>query len=298
MSQAITLTILNYNKAPYVLQALQSVLDQSIRPAQVILYDDCSTDGSDRVLEQFAQEHGGWVRFLRSPYNLGSPAASFNRAISQVRTELMADMSADDFLHPDCLKYLLAKYRSGSYDLLIANVTVVNIAGEEIGKHFAYVPDDSHARQAILEYGIYSARLKLARTAFLHQIGSYCEELKTHEDHELLIRAALRGTVAYCVPAIYYWRNFEGNLTSTLQVDRSEWETAFRFVYGRHYRLWPLSRKLGFWGALKARHGYRRRVGLPTIGSPVGLRNTLKRVPAFQTFYSGAKTWFDLSRDV
>jgi glycosyltransferase involved in cell wall biosynthesis len=298
VSQAVTLTIVNYNKAPYVLQALESVLDQSIRPAQVILYDDCSTDGSDRVLKQFAQQHDGWVRFLQSPCNLGSPAASFNRAINHVRTELMADMSADDFLHPDCLKHLLAKYRSGSYDLLIANVIAVDIAGEEIGKHFAYVPDDSDARQAILEYDIYSARLKLARTAFLRQIGSYCEDLKTHEDHELLIRAALKGTVAYCVPAIYYWRNFEGNLTSTLRSDRSEWETAFKYVYDRHYRLWPLSKQLGLRGAVKARQGYRRRVGLPTIGSPLGLRKILKRAPALRAFYRRASAWLDLSRDV
>lgn len=280
----ITLVVINYNKLPYIGRALQSILEQSYRPAEVILFDDCSTDGSDVILREFAQQHRDWVLFIQPEGNLGSPAASLNRALSHVRTDLWASMSSDDFMDPDCLKHLVSKYRRGQYDALIANVCTADVEGAEIGKHFAFIPDDSEVRQVILEYRVNSARQMLACTEFIRRIGGYNESLTVHEDHELLIRMVLNGRVAFCEPAIYYWRKVPDGVTSTMSSDPEVWRKTFQFVYDNHYRLWPLTKKLGLKGALKARKGYKRKTGLSSRWI-VGLYSLLGAFPGVRTFY-------------
>ena len=281
-NETITLVLINYNKKPYIDQALQSVANQTYQPTKVILFDDCSTDGGDLILNEFAQQHKDWVRFIQPEHNLGSPAASMNRAISYVRTHLWAAMSADDFMHPDFLKHLIQKYHKGKYDVLISNVCLVNAEGGKIErKHFSFIPNDSEAATAIFEYRIYSARSMLIRTKFFTQLGGYNESLPVHEDHEMLIRMVLNGRVAFCEPAIYYHRIVDDGVTSTLRTNPIPWHKAFLFVYDTHYHSPLLFKRLGRESAIKAQLGYLKTTGLSML---IQQKTTTNTSTVFQGF--------------
>lgn len=105
----ITVAIPVYNVAPFVEASLLSVLDQRLYTGtcEVLVIDDCGTDGSMDVVQRVLHEHpnGGWVRIIRHPQNLGLGQAR-NTAIDEAQGRYLLFLDADDVLLPDSLSHL------------------------------------------------------------------------------------------------------------------------------------------------------------------------------------------------
>ncbi len=79
-----------YNAAPYLAEALDSVLAQDVPVREIVVVDDGSSDGSAEVAERF----GAAIRCERQPH-VGISAAR-NRALSLAGGDLIAFLDADD----------------------------------------------------------------------------------------------------------------------------------------------------------------------------------------------------------
>lgn len=80
-------------------RAVLSVVDQTQRPAEMILVDDASGDGTLELLRSFQTRYGAWVRVLALPTNAG--AASARNAGWNVATQhYIAFLDSDDAWHP------------------------------------------------------------------------------------------------------------------------------------------------------------------------------------------------------
>lgn len=90
-----------YNKAAFVLRAVQSVLAQTHQDLELIVVDDGSTDGSAQALAQLTDPR---LTVLRQPN--GGVAAARNRGIALANTDLVALLDADDWWAPDHLARL------------------------------------------------------------------------------------------------------------------------------------------------------------------------------------------------
>lgn len=88
-----------YNCAPYVGQALRSVLRQTLprREVEIVVLDDGSVDGTQTVIERF----GDAVRFLQLEH--GGVSAARNAGIEAARGKYVAFLDADDFWLPERL---------------------------------------------------------------------------------------------------------------------------------------------------------------------------------------------------
>ena len=86
-----------YDAERSVERAIQSVLDQTLQPREIIVIDDGSADSTGEVLARFA----GRVRCIRQD-NAG-PSAARNRGIDEARAEWIAFLDADDVWLPDRL---------------------------------------------------------------------------------------------------------------------------------------------------------------------------------------------------
>ncbi len=92
-----------YNKAPYVLRSLDSIRAQTFTSFEVIVVDDGSTDGGDRLVDAYPDERFRLVR----QQNAG-PGAARNRGIGCARGEFLAFLDADDVWFPGYLEHSLA----------------------------------------------------------------------------------------------------------------------------------------------------------------------------------------------
>ncbi|MEZ0491254.1 glycosyltransferase family 2 protein [Kineococcus sp. TBRC 1896] len=97
----VTVVMPAMNRAHLIGRALESIAEQTVRPREVIVVDDASTDDTVAV----AREHGATV--IELPVNGGSGPAR-NRGIEAATTEWIAFLDSDDAWHPDHLERVLA----------------------------------------------------------------------------------------------------------------------------------------------------------------------------------------------
>jgi biofilm PGA synthesis N-glycosyltransferase PgaC len=97
----LTVIVPAYNEAESIAETLLSLREQTLPAEEIIVVDDCSTDGTTEV----ARACGATV--LRPPHNTGSKAGAQNFALDLVRTEFTMAVDADTTLAPDAIEKLL-----------------------------------------------------------------------------------------------------------------------------------------------------------------------------------------------
>jgi len=95
----LSVVVANYNQAQYLPVTFEELENQSVRPLEVIVVDDASTDNSRAVVEDFAAGHP-YVRLVRQAENLGVNA-TFNRGLEEAKGDYVYFFSADDHVTPD-----------------------------------------------------------------------------------------------------------------------------------------------------------------------------------------------------
>ena len=102
----VSVVITTYNYERFVAAAIESVLRQTVRPDEIVVVDDGSTDATAAVVARYAARG---VRYIRQA-NAG-PGAARNRGIRETRGDLIAFLDADDRWLPDKLARQLAHLR-------------------------------------------------------------------------------------------------------------------------------------------------------------------------------------------
>lgn len=99
---SVIMGIYNQQNKQYLEQAIQSVLNQTYRDFEFIIYDDGSDEEIGKQLESYASQDKR-IRLFRGPENRGL-AYSLNACIGQARGKYLARMDDDDISDPERLK--------------------------------------------------------------------------------------------------------------------------------------------------------------------------------------------------
>ena len=104
-SATISVAMCTYNGARWVGQQLQSIIEQMMPPAQIVICDDGSTDGTAAVVADIARTSRVPIEWRVNETNLGI-SRNFQRAISLCTGDYIALSDQDDFWHPRKLQVL------------------------------------------------------------------------------------------------------------------------------------------------------------------------------------------------
>jgi glycosyltransferase involved in cell wall biosynthesis len=102
----LSVIVPNYNHARFIPEALRCILNQSVRPMEVLVIDDGSTDNSRQVVEEIARREP-ILKLFPNPRNRGV-TYSINRGISQARGDYVYGAAADDQVLPGFFAEALA----------------------------------------------------------------------------------------------------------------------------------------------------------------------------------------------
>lgn len=89
-----------YNGGTFIAEAIESVLRQSFSDFELVIADNCSTDGTVALIERFTDPR---IRLIRNETNLG-PQRNWNIVVEAARGSFVKLLCADDLLLPDCLE--------------------------------------------------------------------------------------------------------------------------------------------------------------------------------------------------
>ena len=96
----VSVVIPCYRCADTIARAVTSIAEQTSRPAEVILVDDCSGDDTLATLYELQAEYPqGWVKVIESPKNAG-PGTARNLGWEAATQAYIAFLDADDSWHP------------------------------------------------------------------------------------------------------------------------------------------------------------------------------------------------------
>lgn len=102
-SYSFSVVIPLYNKAPYICRAIDSVLRQTLKPVEIIVIDDCSTDGGPDKVAAYADTR---IRIVNRDVPGPGGYAARNLGVLQATGEWIAFLDADDEWHPGHLEHM------------------------------------------------------------------------------------------------------------------------------------------------------------------------------------------------
>lgn len=193
----VSLIITTYNYAQYVERAIRSAVDQTLGEDEyeVIVVNDCSTDNTREVLENFSTE----IRVFNLDENLGLAGAR-NYGIKKAKGQFIIFLDADDYIHKDLLRVQkLFLEENNTLDAVSVDYYLV----DERGKHMKHV----NAEENPIACGI------MFRKDFLYNIGLYDEGFRAREEEDLRIRWREKYNIYNIILPLYRYRMHESNLT-------------------------------------------------------------------------------------
>ncbi len=232
MSETVSVIITCYNLERYVGAAIESVLRQRFtRPVEVLVIDDCSTDGSANIIKNY-----GAVSYIRTPANLGVLMAT-TLGLERASGSLVFLLDGDDVRHPDKLSLAVARFEEDpQLGLLTHDLEYMDGEGRTLhqpsrpSQVMAMTSTTEHEmiRQGILLHADYVwLGSAIAVRRLLIDVGGFCEWARalpdpsnTYQDWPLAFWAASRPEVrmGYLREKLFRYRlhgaNHSGDATS------------------------------------------------------------------------------------
>ena len=122
-NQLISVIMPTYNSELYVKDCIQSIVNQSLCNWELIIVDNCSTDGTVSIIEEFQLLHSK-IKLYSTEFNSGGPAIPRNIGIKESLGGLLAFIDSDDVWHKEKLA-IQSKYLS-KYNLVCSRSDYVD----------------------------------------------------------------------------------------------------------------------------------------------------------------------------
>jgi glycosyltransferase involved in cell wall biosynthesis len=131
-----------YNHEAYVVESLNSVINQSYSSIEVIIVDDYSTDSSKTIITTWLEKNPE-IQLITNETNLGN-TKSFNKALKHAKGEYIIDLAADDILLTNCVALQIAAFKNSRYKNLGVVYGNVELISENGSFASFYFPVNNH----------------------------------------------------------------------------------------------------------------------------------------------------------
>ena len=226
--QKVSVIIPNYNYGRFLGQAIQSVLDQSLQPHEIIVVDDGSTDDSKEILRSF----GDSIIVVEQANN--GVAAARNKGGEISTGEFLAFLDADDYWLPEKLEKQMEKFRSDA-EIGFVHCGLMNV--DENGTHLDdhVSGEEGWITDALLKFQeVVIANTIVVKRELFTKVGGYDTNRDLHpsEDWDLCYRLSRECKLGFVRESLLYYRHHgKGGHTNIVRMERAmliAFEKAFR----------------------------------------------------------------------
>jgi len=209
--KTISVVITSYNQEDYLREAIESVLTQTVRPFEIIVCDDASTDGSKRLIRDYESRYPGLVRGLLHEKNLGI-SKNRNSGIKIARGELVTWLDGDDRFRPGKLEIELQHYLTNAdIKWVYSQVIIIDTEGNPIRERYKENLTGKIFERVISIMGA-APRNPLVELEALKNIGLFNEAMTLYEDFDLLLRLAKHYACSYSPEPMMEYRIHPGGI--------------------------------------------------------------------------------------
>ena len=203
----VSVIIPTYNAAKFICQAVNSVLEQSLRDVEVIVVDDGSTDETPRVAESWTDPR---VKYIRQPHSERSVAR--NTGIAHSSSPYIALLDADDWWGPAKLEKQVALLQShAELGVVYCWLQQVGPSGERLRLMQGFLEPDDATGARVLERLLLNNVPGPGTSAVIprrciEEVGGFKPDVSYVEDWDLCLRLASRFPFGFVPEALAYYR--------------------------------------------------------------------------------------------
>lgn len=237
----VTLAAINYNNGPFVIETLESIRAQTYANTELIVVDDCSTDGSDALIADWLKTYDKPHRFIRHDVNRGVCAAS-NTALAQVRGKYVSGLATDDTIMPDKIRrqVLLLEDAPANAGVVYSDAALMKEDGSPrygtfMQRRFDFEDAPSGDVLPDLLRGNFILSLTCLVKAECYQKAGFFDETLRYEDYDMWLRIAKHYRFIYSDFISGTYRIRKGSLMTAI----NNWNSSNIKIYLKHVADYP-----------------------------------------------------------
>jgi glycosyltransferase involved in cell wall biosynthesis len=211
-SASVSVIISTYNHANLLPQAIDSLLNQTRVPDEIIVIDDGSTDNTPEVFEQYQESIIG----IRQS-NKGL-AGGRNTGLRSAQGDLIAFLDADDYLPPESIeKRARCLEQNPEFKVVYCNALITDLQNHPIGLFTDARPGPRPSGMIFVQLAQYNIVLVHACMFWrkcLEEVGVFDESLRSVEDYDFWLRMAAVYPFLYLDEPLVYYRVHDQMMTN------------------------------------------------------------------------------------
>lgn len=223
---SVLMSIYAKEKPEFLKVALDSIIDQTVKPDEIVLVKDGPlTEELDDIISKYSEEYPALFNVVGSDVNIGLGQA-LNLGLSVCKNELVARMDSDDIAKPDRCEKQLRRFDEDP------NLDLLGTAVDE----FHSTPDEVVARRVVPTEHKDIYEFSKRRSAFNHPTVMYKKskvlalggygDLRRNQDIDLFGRMLISGCIAGNIEeSLLYFRS-----NDALAKRRKSWENTITYI--------------------------------------------------------------------
>lgn len=199
MEPLVTVCVTTYNRESLLPITIDSIINQSYKNLEIIIVDDCSSDGTKNIVEQSILPKDKRIIYIRSNINEGL-AKSRNKAIHQAKGRFFTFCDDDDILMSNFVE-IFVQYAL-KYDENWCFACGFRILQGDRDISYRYIENEGYLKNAISEGFAPPVASQFYNTSILKRCGGYNTDIKSGVDHDLWITLSLNQCMVKFIPEV------------------------------------------------------------------------------------------------
>lgn len=231
----ISILMATYNREKLLQRAIDSVLNQTYKNWELIICDDCSTDNSYKLLENYRNKHSN-IKLIKNEKNIGL-TKSLNKLLEQVSGSFIARLDSDDYYHPEKLeKQINFLEINKDIDFVGTMGQTMDYDGNFITNNYIDNVIPSGNKNTIKKNMLVDGKNCIIGTSPLYhkyifdKIGKYDEIMYTAQDYNIHLRMLQFFNYDMLKEKLYFYTQCPNNKNNSVQ--RSKKSAEFYRKYG------------------------------------------------------------------
>ncbi|AUC84410.1 glycosyl transferase [Polaribacter sp. ALD11] len=217
MDSLVSIITPNYNSEKFIAQTLQSIRAQTYKNWELIIVDDCSTDKSLDIIEEYSKIDKR-IKFLKLSENSGAAVAR-NKAIKEANGNFIAFLDSDDLWLPKKLEKQLAFMVHNNYNLTYTSYNIIS-ENDVAPKKTVFCKPELNYKQMLYSNKI-GCLTAMYNSANLGKI--YMPEIRKRQDYALWLKILKKEKMAYGFQEVLAFYRVRSNSISNNKMEMLKW---------------------------------------------------------------------------
>lgn len=217
----VTVCVASFNKEDFIRTTLESIRRQTFQDFELIVVDDCSSDLSVQVIEEWIDEHRTPCRFIKHHTNYGVCKLA-NEVLGMAKGKYLVALAADDVWLPTFLERYVRRFDELPHDVavLYGDVEMIDEQGrvvrtaEKAHHRTLPRPPEGSVFKYLVRNNFIPAPAAMMRAEWVRAVGGWDPTLY-HEDQDMWWKLAQRYSFAFLPETLVQYRRHAGAMSRT-----------------------------------------------------------------------------------